>query len=154
MGAPRLDTGMRSARRCHRLTDPWDRQREVEERLPRARDAAAAHAHDGRAQLAAEDLVELREQNLTLLLVATAALLMPLSLLLAALSRLGGDHYTALGVPRGATADVIKKAYRNIAMKDHPDRLPRSATSAQREAATGLPQAPGRAAPTPSAPSA
>ena len=60
---------------------------------------------------------------------------MPLSLLLAALSRLGGDHYTALGVPRGATADVIKKAYRNIAMKDHPDRLPRSATSAQREAA-------------------
>ena len=60
---------------------------------------------------------------------------MPISLLLAALSRLGGDHYTALGVPRGATADVIKKAYRNIAMKDHPDRLPRSATSAQREAA-------------------
>lgn len=34
------------------------------------------------------------------------------------------DLYTVLGVPKSATADEIKKAYRNAAFKYHPDRNP------------------------------
>jgi len=32
------------------------------------------------------------------------------------------DYYTTLGVNRDATEDDIKKAYRRLAMKHHPDR--------------------------------
>ena len=32
------------------------------------------------------------------------------------------DYYQTLGVPREATQDQIKKAYRRLAMKHHPDR--------------------------------
>ncbi|MDP4001608.1 MAG: DnaJ domain-containing protein, partial [bacterium] len=32
------------------------------------------------------------------------------------------DYYTILGVPRTASADDIKKAYRKLAHEHHPDK--------------------------------
>ena len=32
------------------------------------------------------------------------------------------DYYDILGLPKNATEDDIKKAYRKLAMKHHPDR--------------------------------
>lgn len=34
------------------------------------------------------------------------------------------DYYEVLGVPKSADETIVKKAYRKIAMKFHPDRNP------------------------------
>jgi len=41
------------------------------------------------------------------------------------------DYYDTLGVDRGADPDAIKKAYRKLAMKYHPDRNPDDAKAEQ-----------------------
>lgn len=42
------------------------------------------------------------------------------------------DYYEILGVPRDADDEALKKAYRAIAMRDHPDRNPDDAAAEER----------------------
>src|SRR3546814_6799842 len=42
------------------------------------------------------------------------------------------DYYDVLGAARGASKDVLKRAYRKLAMQYHPDRNPGDAEAEQR----------------------
>ncbi len=42
------------------------------------------------------------------------------------------DYYNVLGVPRDATQEAIRSAYKKLALLHHPVRLPRAAAAPSR----------------------
>lgn len=55
------------------------------------------------------------------------------------LNRTSGDSlYQILGLPKTATADDIKKTYRKLALKYHPDKNPDNADAAEKVSYVGL----------------
>lgn len=59
---------------------------------------------------------------------------------LSLLSTSGDSLYEILGLPKTATADDIKKTYRKLALKYHPDKNPDNADAADKVSVSSIVQ--------------